>query len=113
MKVTISILLIICCCSCATYRTIAPLNNNVKISYNGHDSYCEKIPRIYSGVSYNVCLFYGEPNLNPNTEIPTLHGYPYVVNDMFWSTLADTLLLPYSVSMQIMHGNIKVNQPRY
>lgn len=93
--------------SCSTIKTLDPIYNQVEISYQGHKSYCKGIPRIYSGVSYNACLLYGEPN--PNGSMGSINGVPTFIIDSALSLAADTVVLPYTIYTQVNNGNIKVN----
>ena len=101
-------LLALCTCSCATVKTINPPKNHVNISHYEKKSYCENIPRIYSGVSYNLCLLYGEPSKQVNIG-SSFNGLPFVFIDSAFSLVADTVVLPYTISMQAGKGSIKVN----
>ncbi len=93
--------------SCSTIKTVDPIYNQVKISYEGHKSYCKDIPRVYSGFSYNLCLLYGEPNANGS--VSAINGVPIFLIDSAFSLAADTVVLPYTIYTQINKGNIKVN----
>jgi hypothetical protein len=89
-------------------KTIAPKKNHVVIKHQGKKSYCEEIPRIYSGVSYNFCLLYGEPSKRENLG-GGLNGVPWFVFDSLFSVVADTVVIPYTIVTQSSKGNIKVN----
>lgn len=95
-------------CSCATVKTLSPENNHVVIEHHGNKSYCEEIPRIYSGLSYNFCLFYGEPD-RAGTLGNRFNGVPWFVFDSVFSVAADTVVIPYTVVTQVQKGNIEVN----
>lgn len=73
-----------------------------------HGSYCSQVPRPYSGVSYNACLFHAEPRAHH----PPLFNHdwiPLLVMDAVMSAAADTLLLPYTVIGQMDQGSIQVD----
>ncbi|WP_444930186.1 YceK/YidQ family lipoprotein [Microbulbifer sp. SSSA002] len=109
MKHTISLILTsLLCASCATVKTVNPRDNQVDIAHRGHKSYCESIPRVYSGTSYSFCLLNSEPSKTTNTG-STLNRVPLVAIDAAFSVAADTIILPYTVVTQAQHGNIKVN----
>jgi len=108
MKGFSCILLALCASSCATIKTIDPPQNHINISHYGKDSYCENIPRIYSGISYNLCLLYGEPSKHVNIG-SSFNGLPFVFIDSAFSVVADTVVLPYTLAMQANKGSIKVN----
>ncbi|WP_226645817.1 YceK/YidQ family lipoprotein [Microbulbifer variabilis] len=94
--------------SCATVKTINPEDNQIEITHRGKKSYCEEIPRIYSGTSYNFCLLNSEPSETVNTG-STINGVPIVLLDSAFSVAADTVVLPYTVFAQAKFGNIEVN----
>ena len=108
MKGFTFVILVLCTCSCATIKTIYPPKNHINISHYGKKSYCENIPRIYSGISYNLCLLYGEPSKKVNIG-SSLNGFPFVFIDSAFSVVADTVVLPYTITMQANKGSIKVN----
>jgi uncharacterized protein YceK len=108
MKGMISALLVLLCCSCATVKTLDASQNHINISHQGKKSYCEEIPRIYSGISYNFCLMYGEPSDVANIG-STINGIPTVFIDSLFSVAADTIVLPYTITTQAKKGSIKVN----
>lgn len=108
MKGLLSVLLVFCTFSCATIKTIDPPNNHINISHYGKKSYCESIPRIYSGVSYNFCLLYGEPSKRVNVG-SSINSIPFFVVDTVFSTVSDTVVLPYTIVMQANKGSLKVN----
>ncbi|WNZ55189.1 YceK/YidQ family lipoprotein [Microbulbifer sp. ANSA003] len=98
----------IICASCATVKTVNPKDNQVDIAHRGQKSYCESIPRVYSGTSYSFCLMNSEPSQTVNTG-STLNHIPLEAIDAVFSVAADTIVLPYTVMTQAKHGNIKVN----
>lgn len=107
MKGFIILLMVFSSLSCSTIKTLDPPMNHVQISYKGNKSYCEKIPRIYSGISYNGCLIIGEANSTNN--IDYLNGVPLIFIDSALSIFADTVVLPYTIYSQSKKGNIQVN----
>ncbi|EGM77655.1 Protein of unknown function (DUF1375) [Rheinheimera sp. A13L] len=90
---------------CGTMQTLEPEKGKVAISFNNKKSYCQSIPRIYSGTAHNFCQLYGEPNKN---------GYSTPMYFSFWAAdtvlcaVTDTLALPYTVTRQIQEGSLKV-----
>ena len=108
MRTLFCILLILGTVSCATVKTIDPPKNHVNISHYGKKSYCNVIPRIYSGISYNFCLLYGEPSKRVNIG-SSFNDVPFVVIDTLASAISDTVVLPYTIVMQANKGAIKVN----
>jgi uncharacterized protein YceK len=109
MRQTISYLslftLIFVLTGCGSVRTLAPDQGKVKISYNDKRSYCQSIPRIYSGVAHNFCQLYGEPD---KTSYRTAAEFPFWATDTVLCAVTDTLALPYTVTRQIKDGSLKV-----
>ncbi len=91
--------------ACGTVRTLAPDQGKVSISYNDKKSYCQSIPRVYSGVAHNFCLLYGEPE---RTGYRTAAEFPFWATDTVLCAVTDTLALPYTVTRQIKDGSLKV-----
>ncbi len=108
MKGFIYLLFLLFCCSCATVKTLDPPKNHINISHQGQKSYCEEIPRVYSGLSYNFCLMYGEPSKRVNIG-SSINGIPTVLIDTVFSAATDTIVLPYTLMTQAEKGSIKVN----
>ncbi|MGJ8692535.1 MAG: YceK/YidQ family lipoprotein [Thalassotalea sp.] len=108
MKGFVTLLLAFGTFSCATIKTLDPPKNHINISHYGKKSYCDEIPRIYSGVSYNFCLLYGEPSKRENMGSSVNH-VPFFVIDTVFSVVSDTVVLPYTIVMQTNKGCIKVN----
>lgn len=96
---------ILLCCSCATIKTVDPDRDSITVEYNGASSYCKSIPRVYSGVSYNVCRMFGEPN---HMSAGPSRGVPVIVYDTALSAVADTVVLPYTIFLQVDKGSMKV-----
>jgi hypothetical protein len=73
----------------------------------GQKSYCTYIPRIYSGVAYNICKLRSEASEYSNFG-GSINGVPVVVIDTACSAVADTLVLAYTLPRQINEGSIDV-----
>ncbi len=97
--------LIVALTGCGTVQTLAPDQGKVSISYNDKKSYCQSIPRIYSGVAHNFCLMYGEPSKTSYTAAADL---PVWAIDTMLCAVTDTLALPYTISRQLKDGSLKV-----
>jgi len=94
---------------CGTIRTLNPPSDHVEISYSGYKSHCTKIPRIYSGTFYDACIFYGEPNYEAS-ENSTKGAFGLFMLDGLLSLSMDTVVLPYTVTRQLIDGSISVNR---
>lgn len=108
MKKISLIFLMIVCSACATVKTVDPQRNRITVEYRGAKTYCETIPRIYSGVTYNLCMFYGEPNRQVTPAMSAIL-IPYRITDTVLSAVADTIVLPYTLFLQHEKGAMLVN----
>lgn len=97
--------LVLALVACGTVRTLAPDQGKVKISYNNKKSYCQSIPRTYSGVAHNLCLMYGEPD---RTSYTTAAEFPVWAIDTMLCAVTDALALPYTIPRQMQDGSIRV-----
>ena len=100
-------------CGCGTINTVfrpdAVASQNLKESR----SYCENIPRIYSGVIYGFCTLNGEPAPDKSLRGVNLmdHGgsmLPIVAVEFVASGVLDTLVLPYTIYRQGRDGSIEI-----
>lgn len=91
--------------ACGTLRTLAPTDDKINIGYKDKRSYCQSIPRTYSGVAHNFCMMYGEPD---RTSFNTATEFPAWAIDTMLCAVTDTLALPYTLSRQLKDGSIRV-----
>jgi len=74
-------------------------------------TYCESIPRIYSGVVYDVCKLNAQPvNVHDEglSEIDNIKAVPVAFLDIIFSAVFDTLALPYTIYRQSRDGSIEL-----
>lgn len=64
-------------------------------------TYCESIPRAYSGLAFNFCLLNAPPDY-------TGMLVPLVLVDMTASGIVDTVVLPYTIYQQATLGNMGI-----
>ena len=64
-------------------------------------TYCQSIPRVYSGLAYDFCVLNAPPD-------PTGILVPFVLLDLALSGALDTVVLPYTVYRQGRDGNIRI-----
>ena len=73
-------------------------------------TYCESIPRIYSGVAYDVCKLNAEPVRVHDEgihQIDNIEAVPFAFLDIIFSAVFDTLALPYTIYTQRRDGHIE------
>lgn len=90
-------------CGCGTAKTLFSYDETISRSLRKEKTYCETLPRLYSGVAYDFCVLNGPPN--------TTSGVPsgfisLFIGDFFLSAVVDTLVLPYTAYRQVRYGNV-------
>lgn len=61
------------------------------------------VPRIYSGVSYDICILRGKPS---HTSLWLGSVPQLMLVDLALSGVLDTVVLPYTIYKQINEGHI-------
>ncbi|EPA98341.1 Protein of unknown function (DUF1375) [Pseudomonas sp. G5(2012)] len=64
-------------------------------------TYCQSIPRVYSGLAYDFCVLNAPPD-------PTGIYVPLVLVDLVLTGVLDTVVLPYTIYRQGTDGNISI-----
>lgn len=108
MKRLLSIVVLVGLSACATVITVPPSTTHVSIEHEGKKSYCQSIPRVYSGLAFNLCKLNGEPSRQENLG-SRVNNVPFFIIDGTFSLVADTIVLPYTIYTQNQHGSIDVN----
>jgi len=91
---------------CGTINTVVRDDGVARRNLKKINSYCESIPRVYSGVSYDFCTLYGPPG--PGYGLHTGAVVSGTIADFVFSGLLDTLVLPYTILRQSRDGNIDI-----
>lgn len=90
---------------CGTINTVISSDANAISKLRVAKTRCEAIPQIYSGVSYDLCILHGPPQVGEHDPAaPAL--IPLQVLDLIPSGIADTLLLPYTIYLQHSEGSL-------
>ena len=97
------LLLILGLYGCATATTLSSSDDELERRLKKHDTYCESLPRTYSGVAYNFFKLNSKPN---DTEVDLLVGF--YLFDGALSLVTDTLVLPYTIYQQSEKGGIEI-----
>ena len=108
MKNARYVLLAVWCFSllgCGTVNTVLHGDEVTRRNLKQEKTYCEAIPRVYSGVSYDLCILNGPPQ---DTGLVTLGFVPLQILDFIPSVILDTLALPYTIYRQSEEGNIEI-----
>jgi uncharacterized protein YceK len=86
---------------CGTVNTVMQQDHDAARSLRHQKTYCQSIPRVYSGLAYDFCVLNGSPD-------PSGFLVPFVLLDMPLSAVFDTLSLPYTIYRQATDGNLGI-----
>lgn len=86
---------------CGTTMTVLQDDEDAARSLRKQKTYCQSIPRIYSGLAYDFCLLHAPPE-------PTAMLVPLLLLDLGLSGVFDTVSLPYTIYRQATDGNLKI-----
>ncbi|WP_444884263.1 YceK/YidQ family lipoprotein [Microbulbifer sp. PSTR4-B] len=93
---------------CGTFTTLSSTDREISANLKRQKSNCESIPRVYSGLSYNICKMHSD---SESINVDLLLGV-YLVDSLF-STATDTIVLPFTMIEQRKNGNISVSSSQY
>ena len=103
LRSTLISLIAVSLLGCGTINTVVKGDSVTRQNLNHVKSPCETIPRIYSGVFYDICVLRGKPSraalwLGPGPEL--------MLVDLALSGVLDTVALPYTIYGQVNEGPI-------
>ena len=107
MKIYLLILIILLS-GCGTVNTVLRDDYIAVKKLKTVKTYCPSIPRIYSGLSYDVCSLYAKPNHIHGEGSNDFGTVPFIFLDSFFSTVLDTIVLPYTLYRHNEDGNIEI-----
>ena len=88
---------------CGTINTTIRSDSVARRNLNQVETSCKTIPRVYSGVSYDICILRGKPS---HTMLWLGSAPQLILVDLALSSVLDTIALPYTVYGQINDGFI-------
>ena len=94
----------LCLVGCGTVTTLSSSDQRITRKLVNQNTYCESMPRVYSGVSYNLCVLNSKPT---NTAVDVIVGF-YLIDSVL-SAVTDTLVLPYTIYQQQENGSIQID----
>lgn len=105
---------------CGTVNTVFSDDQVVKRKLNNAETYCNFIPRTYSGVAYDFCYLHSRPSHSAAPDMPasipstipppqTDNTLPWLIADMGLSGILDTAVLPYTIYLQSTDGSLDLN----
>lgn len=86
---------------CGTVSTVLQIEDKAAQGLRKQKSYCQSIPRVYSGLAYDFCVLNAPPD-------PTGILVPFILLDLALSGVLDTAALPYTIYRQSVDGNILI-----
>ena len=86
---------------CGTVNSVVRKDGDTARELRMVKTYCQSIPRVYSGVAFDFCALHAAPD-------PTGFLIPFVLVDIAVSGAADTVVLPYTIYRQATDGNIDI-----
>ncbi|MBK5352891.1 YceK/YidQ family lipoprotein [Pseudomonas sp. TH41] len=86
---------------CGTVTTVLQDDTAATQSLRRQKTYCQSIPRVYSGLAHDFCLLHAAPD-------PTGFLVPFVLLDMTLSGVLDTVVLPYTIYRQGVDGSLRI-----
>ncbi|NVZ67747.1 YceK/YidQ family lipoprotein [Pseudomonas costantinii] len=86
---------------CGTLNTVFRDDVAATRELRKQKTYCQSIPRIYSGLAFDFCLLNAPPDV-------TGVLVPLVLVDLAASGIVDTVVLPYTIYQQNVLGNMGI-----
>ena len=88
---------------CGTVTTVLRDDRIAVQELKARKTYCQTVPRVYSGVAYDLCVLHAPPNSAGGL---VLDGIPWAFIDVPVSAVLDTLVLPYTIYQQNADGSL-------
>ena len=86
---------------CGTVLTVLQGEEDAVSDLRKHKTYCQSIPRVYSGLAYDFCVLNAPPE-------PGGYLASFVVLDLTLSGVLDTVVLPYTIYRQATDGSMRI-----
>ncbi|WP_339466711.1 YceK/YidQ family lipoprotein [Pseudomonas sp. EA_65y_Pfl2_P74] len=108
MKIQALMLVAMLLTGCGTVQTVVLSDKSATEQLKTKKTYCGAVPRIYSGVTYDLCMLHAEKPEDVDAFSHNNASFGLLV-DAAASGILDTLLLPYTIYKQQADGGIVVN----
>ncbi|CAI8925309.1 YceK/YidQ family lipoprotein [Pseudomonas sp. IT-347P] len=86
---------------CGSVMSVLQDDADVARDMRKQKTYCQSIPRVYSGLAFDFCVLNAPPD-------PSGYLVPFVLLDLPLSGVFDTVALPYTVYRQVTDGNLGI-----
>lgn len=103
MKLLFYILLCSTLYGCGTINTLSKPDEQITKNLKKNNTYCESIPRVYSGLSYDFCILHSSPS---TVYVNWILGF-YLIDGIV-SAVTDTIALPYTIVQQTDKDSLEI-----
>lgn len=103
MKVILIVFTAMILAACGSLTTVGIPDREIASNLKRQGTYCENIPRVYSGVAYDFCYLHSRRD---GVYIDWYLGF-YLIDGVA-SGLVDTVLLPYTGYKQYTDGSLSI-----
>ena len=90
--------------ACGSMNTLPKTDKEISSDLRRLKTYCSEIPRVYSGVGYDICILNAQPKVVVIDEL--MLGF-YAL-DICASALVDTVALPFTLISHSEKGPIQI-----
>ncbi len=90
---------------CGTVTTVLRDDSVTLRELRAAKTYCQSVPRVYSGVAYDLCVLHAPPRSAGGL---SLNDVPWPYLDVAVSGVMDTLILPYTIYRQSADGSLEL-----
>jgi len=108
MKNILLLVMLFYLAGCGSIETPSNTDGRIARDLDKRGTYCETVPRMYSGVAYDFCHLHSRPASTTGSTFLELHLF-----DMGLSAIADTIALPYTAYRQATVGSIKLENQAF
>ena len=89
---------------CGTAVTVLQDDAETAKDLRQRQTYCQSIPRVYSGLAYDFCILNSPPNQTAGAA--QVGSIPLIFVDLVVSGVLDTVILPYTIYRQSEDGSL-------
>lgn len=94
---------------CGTINSVFVPDEVVVATLKWSQTNCAALPRIFSGLVYDVCVLNGPARAEVPEHGIYVSGMHYLLFDIIASAVFDVVLLPYTAYFQMAHGNLELH----
>jgi hypothetical protein len=94
---------------CGTINSVFVPDDVVVATLKWSRTHCGALPRVFSGLAYDICVLNGPPHAEVVDHGFYAGGMEFILFDIFASAVFDVVLLPYTAYSQVAHGNLELH----